>query len=183
LRPRDEGGPREARPTSLHGKCYRVSYRDGRKGPPAGNKARCNCTNKPQSKATQRKAKPNQTPTTQHTAGARDRPRQPQPRAERDHASGSGQRHARDHSNALDGPRGTRDTPNSLGAKRQRAEAKHKQTQATRDTPTRDRLQTHPLRSAKATVQQPTADNLRPPEPEPKRQKEQKPRPRKTHSN
>jgi hypothetical protein len=40
--------------------------------------------------------------------------------------------------------RGTRDTPNSMGAERQRAQAKHKQTQATQDTPTRDRLQTHP---------------------------------------
>jgi hypothetical protein len=68
--------------------------RDGRKGPPAGNKARCDRTNTPHSKATQRKAKPNQTPTTQPTDGARDRPRQPQPKAERDHASGSGQRQA-----------------------------------------------------------------------------------------
>jgi hypothetical protein len=32
--------------------------------------------------------------------------------------------------------RGTRDTPNSMGAERQRAEAKHKQTRTTRDTPT-----------------------------------------------
>jgi hypothetical protein len=70
-----------------------------------------------------------------------------------------------------------------MGAERQRAEAKHKQTQATQDTPTRDGLRTHPLRSAKATVQQATADNLRPPKPEPERQKKQKPHPRKTHSN
>jgi hypothetical protein len=55
--------------------------RDGRQGPPAGNKAKCNCTNTPLSKATQHKAKPNQTPTTQPTDGSRDRPRQPQPRA------------------------------------------------------------------------------------------------------
>jgi hypothetical protein len=88
-RPRDEGGPREARPASLHclvgqvpeqrqgrgpkapkeidrqKKTTRVNYRfaerDGRKGPPAGNKARC---------------------------------KQPQPRAGRDRASESGQRHA-----------------------------------------------------------------------------------------
>jgi hypothetical protein len=40
--------------------------------------------------------------------------------------------------------RGTRDTPNSMGAEGQRAEGKHKQTQATQDTPTRGRLQTHP---------------------------------------
>jgi hypothetical protein len=44
--------------------------RDGRKGPPAGNKAECNRTNTPHSKATQRKAKPNQKPQT-HTQGAR----------------------------------------------------------------------------------------------------------------
>jgi hypothetical protein len=31
-----------------------------------------------------------------------------------------------------------------MGAERQRAEAKHKQSQATQDTPTQDRLQTHP---------------------------------------
>jgi hypothetical protein len=43
--------------------------RDGRKGPPAGNKARCNRTNTPHSKAMRRKAKPNQTPQT-HTWGA-----------------------------------------------------------------------------------------------------------------
>jgi hypothetical protein len=65
--------------------------------------------------------------------------------------------------------RGTRDTPISMGAERQRAEAKHKQTQATQDTPTRDRLQTHPLRSAKTTVQQATAGNLRPTRPRDKR--------------
>jgi hypothetical protein len=44
--------------------------RDGRKGPPAGNKAKCNRTNTPHSKATRRKAKPNQNPQT-HTRGAR----------------------------------------------------------------------------------------------------------------
>jgi hypothetical protein len=44
--------------------------RDGRLGPPAGNKARCNRTNTPHSKAMQRKAKPNQTPQT-YTRGAR----------------------------------------------------------------------------------------------------------------
>jgi hypothetical protein len=59
--------------------------------------------------------------------------------------------------------RGTRDTPHSMGAERQRAEAKHKQTQATQDTLTRGRLQTHPHKSAKATGKQATADNLRPP--------------------
>jgi hypothetical protein len=59
--------------------------------------------------------------------------------------------------------RGTRDTPNSVGAERQRAEAKHKQTQATQDTLTRDRPQTHPHKSAKVTGKQETTDNLRPP--------------------
>jgi membrane-bound lytic murein transglycosylase B len=54
--------------------------------------------------------------------------------------------------------RGTRDTPKSMGAERQRAEAKHKQTQATHDTLTRDRPQTHPHKSAKATGKQATAD-------------------------
>jgi hypothetical protein len=58
---------------------YRFTQRDGRKGPPAGNKARCNRTNTPRvaclpcyvrSKATQRKAKPNQTRKT-HTRGTR----------------------------------------------------------------------------------------------------------------
>jgi hypothetical protein len=67
---------------------------DGRKGPPAGNKARCNRTNTTHSKVTQREAKPNQTLITQPTDGARDRPRPPQPKTKRDHASGSGQRHA-----------------------------------------------------------------------------------------
>jgi hypothetical protein len=43
---------------------------DGRKGPQAMNKSRCNRINTPHSKATQRKAKPNQTPQT-HTRGAR----------------------------------------------------------------------------------------------------------------
>jgi hypothetical protein len=44
--------------------CYydKCTERDGRKGPPAGDKARCNRTNSPHSKATQRKAKPNQHP-------------------------------------------------------------------------------------------------------------------------
>jgi hypothetical protein len=45
-------------------------HRDGRKGPPAGSNARCNRTNTPHSKATQCKAKPNETPQT-HTRGAR----------------------------------------------------------------------------------------------------------------
>jgi hypothetical protein len=44
--------------------------RNESKGPPAGNKARCKRTNTLQSKATQRKAKPNQTPQT-HRRGAR----------------------------------------------------------------------------------------------------------------
>jgi hypothetical protein len=37
------------------------------------------------------------------------------------------------------------------------------------ETPTRNRLQTYPHRSAKATVKQATADNLRPPRPRDKR--------------
>jgi hypothetical protein len=65
--------------------------------------------------------------------------------------------------------RGTRDTPNSMGAERQRAKAKHKQTQATQDTRTRDRPQTHSHMSAKATAKQATADNLRPSWPRDKR--------------
>jgi hypothetical protein len=48
----------------------RFTERDGRKGPPAENKARCNRTNTPHSKATRRKAKLNQKPQT-HTRGAR----------------------------------------------------------------------------------------------------------------
>jgi hypothetical protein len=56
-----------------------------------------------------------------------------------------------------------------MGAERRKAEAKHKQTQAAQDTPTRDRLQTHPLRSAKAIVQQATADNLPSPSPSARR--------------
>jgi hypothetical protein len=47
-----------------------LTERDGRKGPPAGNKARCDHTNTPHSKAMQREAKPNQKPQT-HTRGAR----------------------------------------------------------------------------------------------------------------
>jgi hypothetical protein len=49
---------------------YIFTERDGRKGPPAENKARCDRTNTPHSKATQRKAKPNQKSQT-HTRGAR----------------------------------------------------------------------------------------------------------------
>jgi hypothetical protein len=49
---------------------WRFALRDGRKGPPAENKARCNRTNTPHSKAMQRKAKPNQKPQTP-TRGAR----------------------------------------------------------------------------------------------------------------
>jgi hypothetical protein len=52
----------------LHGEGKGLGRR--RKGPSAGNKVTCNCTNKPHSKATQRKAKPNQTPQT-HTRGPR----------------------------------------------------------------------------------------------------------------
>jgi hypothetical protein len=48
----------------------KFAEKDGRKGPPAGNKARRNRTNTPHSKAMQRKAKPNQTPQT-HARGAR----------------------------------------------------------------------------------------------------------------
>jgi hypothetical protein len=55
---------------ALYVKVYFCTERDGRKGPPAGNKARCNRTNTPHSKAMQRKAKPNQKPQT-HTRGAR----------------------------------------------------------------------------------------------------------------
>jgi hypothetical protein len=54
------------RPTQVSIWIYRSTSRYGRKDPPAGNKARCNRTNTPHSKATQRKAKPNQTPQT-HT--------------------------------------------------------------------------------------------------------------------
>jgi hypothetical protein len=36
---------------------YMSTERDGTKGPPAGNKAKCNCTNTPHSKAARRKAK------------------------------------------------------------------------------------------------------------------------------
>jgi hypothetical protein len=65
--------------------------------------------------------------------------------------------------------RGTRDKSNSKAAERRRVEAKPKQTQASQDTPTRDRLQAHPHMSAKATAKQATADNLRPPRPTDKR--------------
>jgi hypothetical protein len=57
-----------------------------------------------------------------------------------------------------------KETKAKPSANHTRGEAKHKQTRATRDTPTRDKLQAHPHRSAKATVQQATADNLRPPD-------------------
>jgi hypothetical protein len=40
----------------------RCTKRGGRKGPPAGNKTRCNSKHTPQSKAMQRKAKSNQKP-------------------------------------------------------------------------------------------------------------------------
>jgi hypothetical protein len=56
-----------------------------------------------------------------------------------------------------------------MGAERQRAEAKHKQTQATQDTLTQGRLQAHPHKSAKAIGKQATADNRRPPGPRDKR--------------
>jgi hypothetical protein len=88
-RPRDEGISREARapgldrvvsqgtkqrqrkgPEAPERRVNIFAERDGRKGSPAGNKARCNRTNTPHSKAMQRKAKPNQTPQT-HTRGAR----------------------------------------------------------------------------------------------------------------
>jgi hypothetical protein len=49
---------------------HRFSKRDGRKGPPAGNKARCKRTYTAQSKATKHKAKPNQKSKT-HTWGAK----------------------------------------------------------------------------------------------------------------
>jgi hypothetical protein len=49
---------------------YILTERDGRKGQPAGNKTKCNGTNTPHSKATRRKAKPNQKPQT-HTRGER----------------------------------------------------------------------------------------------------------------
>jgi hypothetical protein len=49
---------------------YRCTERDGGKGPPAENKAGCNRTDTPHSKATQRKAKPNKKPQT-HTQGER----------------------------------------------------------------------------------------------------------------
>jgi hypothetical protein len=58
----------------IYVKIYKEEYifteRNGRKGPPAGNKAKRNGTNTPHSKATRRKAKPNQEPQT-HTRGAR----------------------------------------------------------------------------------------------------------------
>jgi hypothetical protein len=47
-----------------------ITERDGRKGPPAEKKARCNRMNTPHSKATRRKAKPNQKPQT-HKQGKR----------------------------------------------------------------------------------------------------------------
>jgi hypothetical protein len=54
-------------------------------------------------------------------------------------------------------------------AKYTRGETKHRQTRVTRDTPKPDKLQTHPHMSAKATVKQATADNIRPPRPRDKR--------------
>jgi hypothetical protein len=55
---------------NLHPSVHIVTERDGRKGPPAGNKAKCNRTNTPQSKAPQLKSKPTQTPQS-HRRGAR----------------------------------------------------------------------------------------------------------------
>jgi hypothetical protein len=64
-----------------------VPQRDGRKGPPAGNKTRCKRTCTAQSKATQCKAKTNQKQKT-HKRGAKS----PPPRTGHDRASGSGPR-------------------------------------------------------------------------------------------
>jgi hypothetical protein len=66
------GAPRRPkdRAAFTHRQKHIFTERDRRKGPPAENKARCNRTNTPHSKATQRKAKPNQKPQT-HTQGKR----------------------------------------------------------------------------------------------------------------
>jgi hypothetical protein len=51
---------------------------------------------------------------------------------------------------SISSQRGTKDTPNSMGAERRKPKGKRKQTQATKDTSTPDRPLTHPHRSAKA---------------------------------
>jgi hypothetical protein len=61
-----------------------------RKSPPAGNKTRCNGTHKPQSKATQRKTKPNQKP--QPCTSEKGGHKLLQSKAGQGHASGLGQR-------------------------------------------------------------------------------------------
>jgi hypothetical protein len=94
---------------------YIFTERDGRKGPPAGNKARCIRTNTRHSKAMQRKAKPNQTPQT-HTRGARQ-------------AAHSKYRYREG--------RGTRLT--AWAGEGKEVKAKRKRTRATRNTPTPDR--------------------------------------------
>jgi hypothetical protein len=71
---------------------YRCTERDGRKGPPAGNKALAIAQTRHIARL--RNAKRSRTKHPKPTHGARDRPKQPQPRAGRDRASGSGQQHA-----------------------------------------------------------------------------------------
>jgi hypothetical protein len=66
-----------------------------------------------------------------------------------------------------------------MGAERRGAEAKHKQTQATQDTHTRQAPGT-PNQVSQGDRPKGNRENLRPTEPEPERQREQKPRPRKT---
>jgi hypothetical protein len=63
-------GLRPSQHTPFSKYTFTFTERDGRKGPPAGNKAKCHCTNTPHSRATRREAKPNQKPQT-HTRGKR----------------------------------------------------------------------------------------------------------------
>jgi hypothetical protein len=139
-RPRDESGLREARPACLNGLVSQVAEQRQGRGPKAPEGP-----NRHQQEVQGGRHLPI------HAPGQR-----PQTRGREQHPQRRMQRFI-----VLE--RGTRDTPNSMGTRRKRAEAKHKRTQATQDTLTRDRPQTHPHKSAKATRKQATADNLRPP--------------------
>jgi hypothetical protein len=114
--PRDEGGPRDARPASLHGLVGQVPEQRQGGGPKATKgldrqllcihlqretkeKARQPETKRSASAQTRhiaglRDAKRSRTSNPKPTHGARDRPKQPQPRAVRDRASEPGRRHA-----------------------------------------------------------------------------------------
>jgi hypothetical protein len=110
-RPRDEGGPREARPASLQSLVNQVPEQRQGRGPKAPEGHDIDLHRETDEKARQPEAKVSAIARTRHTArlcnakrsrtrhpkpthGARDRPKQSQPRAGQDRASESGQRFA-----------------------------------------------------------------------------------------